>query len=129
MAHSATVFGIEYLLVTTVYTILFITAVYGGLLYYRAFHQMKKTRMILAMFTVLAGIAIDTLYWLAVTVENVYHPHIAHHLLNPYFTTIPKFLLLCAVGYFVYASLTPTEAPNLGRKVESAKQCAEECRR
>jgi hypothetical protein len=121
-------FSPEYLAVTTVYLLLFVVSLYGSLLYWRAYRQMKHTSMIKSIMLVLIAIAFDTLYWLVTTVDYGYGIEFSNTLLMPWLAVIPKFLLLCAVAYFVHASLSPNESPTAANAA-GAKECVMDCRK
>jgi len=80
----------------------------GAKLYYGAYRQMKRTRIILATHTLLGAIAIDTTWWFFTEFLRFMDPAKEYPLLlvNPPLMLVPKLLLASAVWFFVMASVS-----------------------
>lgn len=124
MAHVLTdgTTSLGYILLIIVYVLLILACGYATLLYRQAFVKMKRTRMIQSVMILMVGLMMDATYWTIVTIAHAFNPPLAHVMLTTYFAVIPKFILLCAIVYFLYATLTPTQYVDT---VDQAKNVAQ----
>lgn len=128
MTHTVE-YTFGFFILSIVYIILLLLSIYCAILYRRAYLEMKKTRMIQSVMLLMFAITFDSAYWMTVTLSHAFAENIGNVLLNGYFATIPKFLLLCAVAYFLYATLTPTRYVDTVDQAKSVAQKTSEVKK
>ena len=97
---------LEWIVLLVVYVLLISVNIFGVILYRKAFYKMKKTIMIKSVYYLLISLLIENVYFLGVVIAS---SNYFYFLSSPLMWSIPKFILLCSIVFFIYASLTPTK--------------------
>ena len=105
-------FTAGWLLLSLTYLALCLTGLISVGLYHHAYMKMKRTRMIRSVLFLLFAVLVENIYFMVTAIARGYDLIIQDVLHDPYFWFMPKLVLLFALIYFIYASITPTkEAP------------------
>lgn len=117
-------YAIADLVVVVVYVLVLVVTLYAAFLYRNAYVQMKRTPMIASVYALMVALALDSTYWLFVTVGHDFGLEYANIMLTPWFAVIPKFLLLAAASYFLFATLSPSPHQERAQEAcEAARSC------
>jgi len=120
-------FGIPHLLVLGVYFTVMIAALIAVYLYGKAYFEMKKTSVIRGVWLLLIAVLIDTTFFMTVTTSEygIFSPNISEIMKIPCILIVPKILLIVALTYFIYASISPGDQkfrPKMMKEVSKAQR-------
>ena len=101
-------YTISWITLIIIYIVLVCVNLIGVIIYREAFHKMKRTLMIRAVYILLLALLFENVYFTLTALTVGYESVIGNILMNPLMWVVPKFILLLAIGFFIYASLKPT---------------------
>ena len=102
--------GQEYtIFLIVIYIALTLSGSLAVFLYRKAYLEMKKTRMIFAIYILLVSILFENLYFGFVAIIRDYDGVIYESLLNPVLWCIPKIFMFYTLIYFICTSLSKNQ--------------------
>ena len=96
----------DIIILIIVYTCLILTGIYSVFLYRKAYHEMKKTRVIQSVYLLLTSILIENIYFCLALILRDTQNLVTNFLFSPIFWAVPKLLLLITLCYFILSSLS-----------------------
>ena len=99
-----------FIILDIIYAVLVIISATLFVLYHKAFIKMHNTRVIKSVCFLMFALLIESLYFFTITLAMTFNISMLDDILVvPWLWSIPKLILLAALGYFLFTSLAPPD--------------------